>query len=222
MKFPTHKHFDSYRKTTWLYFDDEAPRESVIRGGVCFPMHYQTPGGVETGGYAVLAGQDLLTGMIHVYTQSPWVTVLDILAAADDPVLPLHAIKYRGISDWFNAAWKEYFGRTFYFTQPEELSRRFRLQISRSPMINPKPIIVEVPVYGPTDFMDSVWHGVKSEKLKIPQDSELFRDLGEMMQDDKVMRPSVHALGCCLLGYERFPWRKPFEKPVKEIFIPSS
>lgn len=219
MKLPTHRHFDIHRKTTWLYFDDEEPRESYMRGGICFPMKYKSPQGIENKGYAVIGGQNVKTGIVHIYEQMSWVTVDDILATDGDPEMPVNAVKYPGFSHWLNKVWNEYFSQTFYFNQSEELSRRFRLQILRSFMINPKPRIVEVPISDKLDFLSSIWLWVKTERIKIGLGTELLKNLDTLQKDDKTMYPSVYALGCCLLGLERFPWRKPYERPIQEVLV---
>lgn len=219
MKLPTHNHYDSHRKTTWLYFDDDTARESIIRGGMCFPIAYRSLHGINTKGYAVVAGQDLADGKIYIYSQRPWVTIENILATEGDPKFPVNAVKYPGLSHWFNEVWKDYYCNRFYYAQPEELSRRFRLQISRSFMIGHRPYMIEVPICSTDDFMSVIWHWIKSEKIIIEDDSEIMKDLGELKVEDKDVPPSLHALGCCLLSYDRFPWRAPYKPPVQEVFV---
>lgn len=221
MILPIHKTYDDYRKTTWLYFDEGDPRESYIRGGICFPVHYRTSQGIVNNGYAVIGGKDLITGIVWIYGQMSFVTVDDILATEGDPDYPVNAVKYPGLSHWLNKMWGDYFSQTFYYNQPEELSRRFILQIKRSFMIKPKPRIVEVPITNERDFLSSVWHWSKTEKIKIDKDSQLVKDMASMQEDDKNILPSVYALGCLLMGVERYPWRKPYEAPIQEVFIAS-
>lgn len=222
MKLPSSSHYDTYRKTTWLHFDDEYPRESVMKGGICFPVRYRTDRGTnETEGYAVLGGQDLNTGNVYIYSQTSWLSIDNVLAVEGDPELPVNAIKYYGLSGWLNKAWTDYYCRSFYYNQPEELSRRFRLHITRSFTVDPKPYIIEVPNYNDDEIISTVGYWVKIKKVKIEEKSQLIKDLSNMMQDDKHVTPSVHALGCCLLAFDRFPWRKPYQKPVQEIILPS-
>ena len=154
MQKPIHRHFDTHRKTSRLYFDDTEPIECYMRGGICFPVKYVSNDRIHNNGYAVLAGQDVKTNKIHVFEQMNWVTVDDILEIDNK------TIKYPGLSHWLNMAWNKYFCRTFYYNQSEEHSRRFRLQILRSKMIAPKPSIVEVPISGKNlkdELLSSLW-----------------------------------------------------------------
>jgi len=217
---PAHRYFDNHRKTSWLYFDKGDPRECYMRGGICFPVKYKSLTGIDNHGYAVMAGQDLKTGIIHVFEQVNWVTIDDILSkGTSQESLPMNAIRYPGLSHWFNMCWNKYFMQTFYFNQPDELSRRFRLQIIRSPMINPKPRIVEMFINSKDDLLSGIWHRIKTGQLEIEKGSEIGDVLKDTMVEDKILFPQIHALGCCLLGFEQYPWRKPYEQPIQELLV---
>lgn len=211
---PNHRYFDNHRKTSWLYFDGESSRECYMRGGICFPFKYQSLKGIANHGYAVIAGQDLKTGIVHVFEQINWVTIDDILSKDIK-----NSIKHPGLSHWLNMAWNKYFIQAFYFNQPDELSRRFRLQILRSLMISPKPRFVEVFINNKDDLLSAIWHRIKTGRLEIEKDSEIANILKETMVEDKELFPQIHALGCCLLGFEQYPWRKPYEQPIQEILV---
>ena len=185
-----------------------------MRGGICFPFKYQSLKGIENHAYAVIAGQDLKTGIVHVFEQINWVTIDDILSKDIK-----NSIKYPGLSHWLNMAWNKYFIQTFYFNQPDELSRRFRLQILRSLMISPKPRFVEVSINNKDDLLSAIWHRIKTGQLEIEKDSQIANILKETMVEDKELFPQIHALGCCLLGFEQYPWRKPYEQPIQEILV---
>ena len=49
-----HRYFDNHRKTSWLYFDDNSSRECYMRGGICFPIKYQSLSGIGNNGYTVI------------------------------------------------------------------------------------------------------------------------------------------------------------------------
>ena len=53
-----------------------------------------------------------------------------------------------------------------------------------------------------------IWKFVKLGKVRIEQDSKLFKELELTKTGDKQIYPAVHALMCCLCGIERYPWRK--------------
>ena len=115
-------------------------------------------------------------------------------------------IKYPGLSHWFNEMWNKYFIRKYFFHQPEELSRRFRLQMRRSPMIDPKPRLIEMEVVDKEDMVSVMWHWIKTGKIEISKESEVAINLQEMGKDSSQdMTPAIHALGCCLIGIEKYP-----------------
>jgi len=220
MQKPIHRYFDTHRSTSWLYFEAGDPKECYMRGGICFPFKYESLKGIDNHGYAVIAGQDFKTDIVHVFEQINWITIDDILSkGASQESLPMNTIKYPGLSHWFNMGWNKYFIQTFYFNQPDELSRRFRLQIIRSKMINPKPRFVEIDINNKDDLLSGIWHRIKTGKLEIEKDSEIAEILKGTMIDDKEVFPQIHALGCCLLGFEQYPWRKPYEQPIQEILV---
>lgn len=187
-----------------------------MRGGICFPMRYQSLTGIAHHGYAIIAGQDIKTNVVHIFEQMNWVTIDDILEKNIT-----NAVKYPGLSHWFNMGWNKYFMQTYYFSQPDELSRRFRLQVLRSAMINPKPRFVELHIDNKNDLLSSIWHRIKTGMLEIERNSEIANILQETMIEDKELFPQIHALGCCLMGFEQYPWRKPYEQPVQEILVAS-
>ena len=214
---PVNKHFDVYRKTVTLFFDDHESMECYMRGGICFPVYFEIQGVVDVSGYAIMAGQDVLTGKIYIFEQIPWVSIDNIL---DDN----NVLKYRGLSHWFNQVWAEYFADTYFWQQPDQVSRRIRLQVIRSVMINPKPRFVEVPLPGQnqartTDIVSSIWPRLKAKTLLRSGETPLEAQLAMVKTGDKQVLPAVHALGCCLMGIERYSWRKPVERPIREILI---
>ncbi len=189
-----------------------------MRGGICFPIRYESLTGIDNHGYAIIAGQDLKTGIVHVFEQMNWITIDDILAKDES-----NKVKYPGLSHWLNMAWSRYFMQAFYFSQPDELSRRFRLQVLRSPMINPKPRFIEIHINKEDELLSVIRHRIKTGLLEIEKDSEIAILLKEAREERREVKlfPQIHALGCCLLGLEQYPWRKPYEQPIQEILVAS-
>ena len=214
---PTSRYFDNHHKTSFLYFDDGSIRESYMRAGICFPVRYQTmTGAFGNHGFIIAAGQDVKTGKVHVYDGTPWVAIDDILDKDN-------RVEYPGLSHWLNKTWGELFLQTFYFHQPDEMSRRYRLQILRSQMVVPKPRIVELPPVDVADMLSAIWHFVKTGAIEIESGSDLAIALAPLGKNNPVggqLHPAVHALGCCLIEIERFPWRAPYEKPIIERLVP--
>ena len=212
---PIHKHYDTHRRTTILYFDHEPDRpiEFYMRGGICWPIRYENPTGqIDNSGYVLMAGQDVKTGRVMIFEETQWVTIDNILG--DN-----HVIRYPGLSHWFNKVWEGYFAQSFYWQQEDELARRFRLQILRSKMIHPKPRFVEVPYSDTSDMISCIWTMLKANKLNRASGTVLQQQLEMVKEGDKQVLPAVHALGCCLLGFERFPWREPKEPEIREILV---
>lgn len=211
---PIHRTFDSHRKTSMLFFKDEPAIECYIKAGICFPMTYDSGVGIQNSGFAVMGAQDIRTKYIYVFEQMEWVTIDDIIAEDN-------TIRYRGLSHFFNQIWTEYFGEAYYFNQPDELSRRFRLQILRSKMVNPKPRFVEVPIQSQDDLLNIIWYQTKKQGMEIDKTSKLATALTEMQKNDKNLWPATYALGCMLMAFERFPWREPSFQTIREVLVPS-
>lgn len=196
MKKPTKAHLK--RKTSLLYFEDDTFGEYYIRGGVSWPDQYIGPSGkADFGGFAILAGLDIENKIFRVFEQQGFVVINNILNADN-------SIKYQGIATWFNRMWSEYFGRRWYWSQDDEVSKKYRLEIIRSLNIDPKPVFPEVPLSKNPESV--VWEYIKLGKLKYESGSELERQVQRLKQGE--MLPAVHALICCLAGVEKWPWRR--------------
>jgi len=203
---PQNCHFVERRETSILYFDKGRSVEYDVRGGMCFPFSFEpSPGHFDYAGYSVLAGMDVLSGKITIFEQRPWVVVENIIG-------PDNALQYRGVAEWLNRCWSKYFGRRFYYHQPHELKRKYILEIIRSDMVNPDPSFISVP-WGSGDEAEAlhvVWKAVKLKTVQIERDTRLAQDLliqKEGKDRPKYIPPSIHALMCVLMAYERFPWR---------------
>lgn len=212
---PTHRHYNLKRNTSLLYFDDnEFPIEFYMRGGVCFPIQYEILGrGMDTNGFALMAGLNLSTGVVTVFEQAQWVTIDDILDKENQ------TIRFPGLSHWLNMIWNQYFARAYYWCQEEELARRYRLQILRSMMIDPKPWFYEIHAMTPNDIVSCIWRYTKTGRIIIERDSELAAQLGQAQKGDKQILPAVYALGCCLTGIDLYPFRAPVEEVEKEVLV---
>ena len=199
------------RKTSMLYFDEQDPMEFCMRGGICWPIKYEINGRIDTNGYAVMAGMDVDSKVVYVFEEQQWVTI--------DHIIRDNKIEHHGLSQWFNRLWNDYFASKFYFHQPHQLAKRFRLQASRSDMIKPKPKFKELPPTDTDDIVAAIWHIVKEGALKYTKGGLVEEQLKMVKAGDKQVLPAVHALGCALVGLARYPWRKPYQKPIQEIFI---
>jgi len=204
-----------------LFFDDADPMECFMRGGICFPLTYEWLGQYAVDGYAVMAGQDVKTGKIYIFEEISWLSIDDVTQTDPyNPDAPMQ-IEYQGLSHWLNKVWSEYFAGTFYWNQDQENATRMRLDAIRSPMVQPKPRFVELPPYKSESFIAVIWVMIRSRTLKIKSGTILEKQLEAVKAGERTLYPAVHALGCCLLGLERYPWRPPYKKPEQEILIPA-
>lgn len=200
---PTRVHAHLSRRTSILYWPDKpAGVEFYMRGAVCWPMLVEREDGAQdVQGYAILAGVDLATGVIEVMEETSFVTVEHVLN-------PDGTIQYRGLASWFNANWAHYYGDTYFWNQGGELNRKYLLEVVRSPWCKPQPHFVEIDWQDEAEARQLVWRYVKTRRLLLPKEGQLFRDLGAAKMDKKdVTMPTLHALQCLLAGLERYPWR---------------
>lgn len=191
-----------------LYFDfDEEKLEYPqgnfdIRGGICFPTEFQDEhGNFDIQGFAVLVGFDLDKKIFTVFEECSFIVIDNILN--DDQL-----IEHQGISSWFSACWSRYYSRKYYWHQDAEMAKRYRLEIGRSQMIEPKPSFIEVPWGNDSDARHIVWKYVKAKKLRYQKGSELHTQLELAKKGENRMYPAVHALQCALMGMARFSFRK--------------
>lgn len=196
---PYNRHYNIEQSTVTLYYKDASHGEYCVRGGICFPMYVEYPK-PDVFGYAVLGCQDIKTGLVTIFEQQAFEVIDNIVKDGE--------ILHEGIASWLNMCWSRYYGRKFFFAQDYELSRKYRLDIHRSPMIQPKPEIIEIEAYDEADMRHIIWHYVKMRKVKYEKGSELHKVLDVMKHGDKIVHPAVHALQMLLCGIDRFPYRK--------------
>jgi len=202
--------------TLYFDFDEEELRypQGVfdVRGGVCWPVTYRKDGYVDSQGFIIVVGKNLNTGVITIFEQQQFLVVEPIR----DP--ETQAITYHGISNFTNNAYSNYYCRKYYWHQNWEFSKKWRLDILRSPAIEPKPILMEVPWGEDQDADHLIWMKVKQQLLRHDETAELYNQLQHIKQDDKKKKnkilPAVRALQCALMGMERFPLRRQEEKGV--------
>jgi len=198
---PKARLYNKDRRTTTLYWGREEQGEYYLRGGVCWPVSVETAGGIDAQGYALLIGQDVSSKAYRVFKQCEFVTV--------DHILEDGIITYPGVATWFNDCWSQYFARTFYWHQDDELTRSYRLDVWRSDTIVPKPSLVNVDWSDDGAALHLIWRLVKTRKLFFKEGSVLDRQLKGIKKGDKGMLPAVHALACALAGMVRHPFREP-------------
>jgi hypothetical protein len=190
--------------TVILYFEDDDTDLFYLRGGICWPHRYTTAGSQDYGGFGLVVGYNIEERKAYVFGQRFFRTVNNILVQ-DTPPIPGqiehigHKIEHRGVADWFVEMWSKFYVRTYYWSQDSELAKKFRVEISRSNNIQPKPRFPEVQT--PTKFPESIiWEYIKLGKIQYEAGSPLHLQL---KQDQHDAPPAAHALLCCLAGIEK-------------------
>jgi len=194
--------FNAKRETSTLYFKDfDDSREFYMRGGVCWPEG-------DSDGFALLGGQNVNGNRIHIFEECEFVTIDDIIQDGQ--------IRYHGLSSWLNCCWSKYFGRLYFWNQPQDLHDRFRLQVYRSSSVEPKPGFIEISLSGKDEARHIVNEYVKAGRLTLDKDSELAKQLGFARLDEGAHLPTVEALGRLLAGLQRFPFAR--EHVEEDVF----
>ena len=194
--------------TLYFDFDKEELRypqaEFDIRGGICWPVTFRKDGYVDSQGYILVAGKNLQTGIITIFEQQQFI-VVEPIVNQDTQV-----IEYPGISNFINNAYSTYFCRKYYWHQNFEFSKKWRLDVLRSPVIEPKPQLVEVPWGEDQDADHLIFLTVKRRLLRHDENAEIYNQLQHVKQDEgkKQILPAVRALQCVLMGMERYPLRR--------------
>ena len=192
MNKPRKATYNQKRETSTLYFKDfDDNREFYMRGGVCWPEG-------DSDGFAIMAGQQIGNDQIYVFEQIEFATIEDIRDKSQ-------IIKYHGLASWLNRCWSKYFGRRYFWNQPQAIHDRFRLQVYRSGSIEPKPGFIEIDL-GKDEEHPLVADFVRAGRLVIGKDSELARQLEVARHDEKTELPAVRALGRLLAGLQRYPF----------------
>lgn len=172
------------------------PIVSQVRGGLCFPTPIQLKG-EEIGGFLLIAGREA-NGTVTVYEQLEYLTIENILNYD-------LAIEYKGISNFVNDGWSKYFCRLYYWKQPLPMVQKYRLDIQRSVMIEPKPTLVSVDWRTDEDGYLAIWQLLKTRRLLINRDTPLQRAI-DTYKTVKKAEPAIHALQCLLFGYNKIPY----------------
>jgi hypothetical protein len=205
----THTHYNPDRQTSTFYEDGKTVSsfEGYMAGGICWPMTYESRDNkTDFSGFAVMCAQDVETKVVHVIAQRKFAVVDSIF----DP--QTHQIEYQGIVEWFNKVRAGYFAGKYYYHQDKLVASRYYREVILSPMIQLKPMFVEVEWSDDDEALMTVWKYVTPRRLNFHIDengTQLVDELELIKMGDKSTFPSVHALVCCLNGIDKKPWRQP-------------
>jgi hypothetical protein len=202
MQRPSKVHYNLEENTSILFFPDGTTGEYSVRGSLCFPILVENPvqHSHELVGYALLACQDVSSKVVTVFEQRSFTNI--------DPIVEDNIIKHDGLARWFNMNWNMYFGRKYYFQAESEITRKYRLDVSRSAMIEPKPSLIEVHIYENDNMNNLIWQYLKRGLLRFENKSPLHECLKSLQEGSKSVPPAILALQLLLCGIDRYPYKK--------------
>jgi len=182
------------RGVTWIEWDDGSKAEYSVRGGIAWPVAVEADVGRRVVGYAVIAGVNVATDRVTVFDHHEF----NVVEASDKPRLvafgPL-ALRW----------WSTYYALRYYWRQEAETAWTFRTSIHRSPSILPKPTFTAINWDNEAAAESVIWQTVADNRLSVDKELlEMFK-----LYDGKPWSPPKHALLCCLVGMQRYPWHEP-------------
>lgn len=195
MQKPMKKRWNSNRRTADFKFAYQyhPNGEYYVRGGICWPE--------LDDGYALMGAQNISDGKVYIFEETSFFTVENVIG-------PGQTFERLGLSYFFNNWRDEYFCTNYFYCQDEDHHKKFYLQILRCPMVpEPKPYFFEVPF---SEHFIIEYYQLK--KLIFDEDSELYNQLEIWKNDNKERLPAVHALGCLLAGYTKYPFYRHHEE----------
>lgn len=198
--------FDDLISVVELWFDDryQADDENwpggmfLIRGGVCWPEHYD-PRTESVSGCAILTAYNLRTDVAYVFEERTF-------ACIDHMIDPrTRQVAHPGLAPWFLQAWAKYHGDTFYVSQPDPVRDRWERECRHSAALSQiAPRFVPAPEWGDVSRGENlIWEWITRRRVKrfagepIDQAIRAYRK-GE----EKVLPAPLHALACCLSGMD--------------------
>ncbi len=193
---------DRRSQVTKLYFDTTTGKrmqEFYVMGAVSWPE-----GGRE--GFAILGGQNVEDKRVLPFREFRFLTI-DHWIGLDN------TLKQHGFIKFLAEAWADFRCRYFFFSQNEELHRRFSLECYKNDMVEPKPDFIRV-LYADQDIGDNVieeFLTLRRLSLNTTMNIEglpnsmLYSQLREYqsMKDSpgKFVNEGTHALRCMLGGF---------------------
>ena len=203
MNKPRNATFDRNRETSTLFFRDyDDSSEFYLRGGVYWPS-------AESNGFVLLAGREVQTNMLWVFEEIEFQTIDDVIQDGQ--------IRFPGVSHFFNKAWAKYYAKLYFWDQPQDLHKRFSLQVYRSNSIEPKPGFIEISLTDKDEAQHIVFEHIRTGRLVLDKESELARQLESTRIDGDSLFPAVEACGRALAGLARFPFNRHSVEPAADI-----
>jgi len=221
---PINAEFDVNTALTRLFFE-QAKRVPVIHyviGAISWPMGRYP-------GYMIVVAQNRKAWQrpYVVYCEYPFWTVESY---DGDPGLWWH----------LKESWLKYFCNRYYYIGEQKVHQRYRTQIQRSKLINPKPVFIESP-YIKRDKLDAdnliLEYLGSPAKLRIdgtrefsekeqkkynniggPLHKQMESVISGSVREDDDSLPGIQALRAVIMAVERHPYVQPFEDEEDEAF----
>jgi len=190
------------RQTTTLITGKKVLGEFYIRGGICWPIAVNRGDSTAITGFAILLGLDIETEKAYVFEERSFVCIDHVLTEKG-------AIEYEGISAWFNMCWQRYFGQKFYYHQEPLTHRKFRAQVQKSTMIQPKPRFIQAKWQNDAQAAHTYWERQNLNRIFYRKDEELHKSLQNYDVDPSRPNPAAHALLAALVGLDHHRWKEP-------------
>ncbi len=161
-----------------------------MAGGICWPMLVK---GVFKGA-VLIAGRSVETGKVYVFEQREFASV-DHIYSLDGELIE------EGLAASFPRWWATYFLRRFYWFQTDEWNATFRRRLRHSPLVEPRPSLVEVHWRDSEHVALMVSDATARRELMFKGGGILESQLDQMQADPEIGPfPAVHALACLLTG----------------------
>lgn len=198
-------------KTSILQFEDKTSMECYIRGGICWPIVYDTEAGRSQKGFVIVIGLDKHSDKAYVFEEQEFLCVDHVL---DEKGL----IEYDGVASFFNMAWQKYFCRLYYHHQRTFTHRQYLGQVVRSQTIKPRPQFAEAKWKEDTQAEIVMYDRITRKKLAYKMDGPVHKAIQLRDTDTKELKikkaaPEIVALLAGLIGIDRYALakRRPLE-----------
>lgn len=198
---PRNVNFNIERGTSTLFLDNDIQVECYIRGGICWPLIVGSGQSRTVEGYAVLCAQDIRTKIIYVFDEFSFLSVDNLI----DP--DTHNLTHNGLSQFFTRCWKDYFGKYFFYKQPQFTHKDWAMRVSRSVMIEPKPNFIRLVWNEDRQADQSIYERAFTGKLFYCASDGVDRAMMAREQED-VDLPAYCALRAAVVGIEKYPYRE--------------
>jgi len=176
--------------------------EYWMRGGVTWPTATPVKGRPVVG-YALLAGMNVKTNKTYIFETQRFLTIEHVLDKNN-------SIEYEGAVTFFRNAWHHYLCDTFYWNQPDYLHQRYAREVWESSIVVPDPHFVEVHMPNVQASLGPVLVRAGTGQLLWNASNEpdsLHAEMGLYQVEPNPTLSSVAALGTCISGMDKFPYR---------------